>query len=157
MRKALLHIVFLFFCFVSLGQAPVNDNCSGAINIVGDSICTATSGTLFNATISTSITSNTNKDVWYSFRATSTTAFITVDAYQGPKATSDLYPVIQFFSSCSASSMTAIATSTITNDAFRELYVSGLQINQVYYYRVYHNGKPPQTITSFNTCITTTR
>ena len=157
MRKALLHIVFLFFCFVSLGQAPVNDNCSGAINIVGDSICTATSGTLFNATISTSITSNINKDVWYSFRATSTTAFITVDAYQGPKATSDLYPVIQFFSSCSASSMTAIATSAITNDAFRELYVSGLQINQIYYYRVYHNGKPPQTITSFNTCITTTK
>lgn len=136
------------YTYTSVATPPINDQCSGAINLNQASTCVSTNGTVAYATESQIGCSGTaNNDVWYSFTANSTGASISVN---GSPSFDAVYEV--FTGNC------ANLTSLICVDAGVEGEIesgvlNNLNIGQTYYIRVHDwLDDIPNTMT-FGICV----
>ena len=120
-----------------------NDECGGAPLLTTGATCNPVSGDLKNSTYSLTLD---YEDLWYSFRATATTQFITVSGG------GNFDPVIDVYNSCpSGSTLKNLNSSSTTSE---NGFLTGLTIGTVYYYRVYNNNNTNPSVTNFNTCVT---
>ncbi|MDP2384931.1 MAG: PKD-like domain-containing protein [Bacteroidota bacterium] len=149
MKKSIFFIFLLFIVFTAKvsAQVPGNNSCFSPVSISPSASCNVTSGTTTNATQSYAGCSGTaDDDVWYSFVATTTTAYITVYPSSGFDA------VIGLHGSCTA---TSLACRDINPSGVEEtMTYSSLTIGNTYLVRVYHFGAGAGT-GNFNICITT--
>jgi trimeric autotransporter adhesin len=158
--------VLFGFCFKNnlLAQAPINDNCVNAINIVSDSTCKAGGSLLLNQTltsatyIATEINSTTSactfiasQDVWYKFQAKSQYPNISVGNLGSSWGTR---LKIQLFSG-SCGSFTEIACANNTPITITPLSTA-LIVGTTYYIRVHKNNTtaPSATTWGFSICVT---
>jgi trimeric autotransporter adhesin len=153
-------IAALFFLlpFFTKGQAPVNDNCSGAVTLTPGSSCTNTAGTLNNASISsvspTTCVSGNPYDVWYSFTATSSNHTITLSGY-GTNFTRR--QMIVYRGTCTGFSFVA-CTGVQTTGTSLALAFNDYSPGTLYYIRVIQasSGLGITTLGNFQICVTTT-
>lgn len=134
MKKLYMIITLMFVITISKAQAPVNDNCSGAISLSISATCTPTTGTLANATGSSvaACTGTPSNDVWYSFVATAPNLNITVSI----GGSWNLDPAIQVFSSsCGGTSISC--TDNYGVGVSEAVCLSGLTAGNSYWVRVY--------------------
>ena len=109
---------------------PVNDECTGAISLTPSTTCSPVSGTLADASTTTTTTScGGNYDVFYKFTATSPAVKITVTP---TLSTLDL--VVGVFSGCGTSSLDC-KDNTASNDV-EVVDMDGLIIGNTYYIKV---------------------
>ena len=134
-------------------DAPVNDNCTGAITLTvnPDFSCAAvTNGTLVDATDSNVHFPNelgtANNDVWYKFTAASTTVKILLQNVEGQN--SELVHEV-FSGDCSGT-----FTSLFIGD-YEESRVEGLTVGTTYYLRVYSQDPEQASTATFTICIGT--
>lgn len=123
---------------------PANDECSGAIALVPDAVCTPVNGTTLGATGSLpaitcgGITGDANDDVWYSFVATATEHSVVVEPSLG------FNPVIDVLEgSCGATTTIACADQGALG-ATETVLLTNLTIGSTYLVRVYdwYGGQP---------------
>lgn len=133
--------------FTTVVAAPINDNCSGAVNINPTS-STPILGTVLNATQSMVGTVGTaDDDVWYKFTAASTAHNISVSAAYSFNA------VVELFSGA-CGSLTSLHTVNANGNGMSEnLRATGLTVGQTYYVRVYDFGSTKPTSQTFNISI----
>jgi gliding motility-associated-like protein len=145
----------------SVVHAPINDDCSGALQVSAGLTCNPVDGdgTYANESlVAASGLGNANDDVWYYFTATNTSQTIYV------KSSKDYDPVVQLFTSNCTTTFPATGT-TSTNDIRFPLNgdgswnITGLTVGSKYYYRVYDKSNtsttPPASPLTFTTCVTT--
>jgi trimeric autotransporter adhesin len=148
----------IFFCCVTANaQAPVNDNCTGAVTLTSGASCVATAGTLNNATISTgspaSCTSGFLYDVWYSFTAASSNHTITLNGF-GTNFTRR--QIVLYQGTCTGLSFvscTGVSTGTPVT-----LNNIDLSPGSTYYVRVIQSAATATPVTTngqFTICVTT--
>jgi trimeric autotransporter adhesin len=132
---------------------PINDNCSGATNLIPAITCVGgvggsqTSGNLVNASnsgIAAGVCGgNADDDVWYSFTALNNTQTITLSGLGSNIATSGAglggSAVMEVFSSsnntCGGTLTNIACGTTVGTNLFS--YLSGLTIGNTYFVRVY--------------------
>lgn len=120
--------------------APLNDNCTGAQNLVQNTACTLTSSTVANATQSLpGCVGTANDDVWFSFTATSTNPTITVS-----NAGFDV--VLELFDACSGNSLAC-------QDTPEEINATGLTVGMTYFVRVYSFFNSSPANPTFDICV----
>lgn len=146
-------------CIGTLPSAPVNDDCSAAVNLTVSSTLTCaslTTGTTLGATNSSVAvgvcTGTPDDDVWYSFTAVGSdhTILLSNVAAVGSSASTSLYTQV-FSGACGT--LTSIKCSTTNNTL-----LSGLTPGQLYYVRIYNSNPNTATVlyaNSFNICIGT--
>jgi len=126
----------------------VNDDCAGALEVTVGATCNPISGDGTYATLSLAgCTGDAKDDVWYKFKATKSTHFISVTPDD-----SKYQPVVQVFSAC-ATAYTPAVCSLLNEGKFGTTSVSGLQPGVTYYYRVYDENTTPQDTMTFKTCV----
>jgi trimeric autotransporter adhesin len=155
--NCILFIVLLFntIPLFSYGQAPTNDECANALLLTSSTVCTTTSGTVANATNSgvtamctTNATNPADDDVWYAFKAVSTTETVTVNPANGNPSLTKSGSVVELFSG-SCGSLTSIGCGTTSITA------SGLTIGTNYYVRIYSKATGfPSGGATFDICVT---
>lgn len=137
---------------VCIFSPPANDDCSGAVTLSSNKVCTTTDGELYYSSKTNPAPSADKNDVWYSFVAKTSSHYINVyghdqnfqagiEVYQGACGTasfSKLTPANSLF------------TNTITS---LNATIAGLTPNQKYYYRVFNNGTNKLDTTTFSTCV----
>ncbi len=136
------------YTYTSVAIPPLNDQCSGAINLNQASSCTPTSGTVAYATESQLGCSGTaNNDVWYSFTANSTGASISVN---GSTSFDAVYEV--FTGNCA--NLTSLSCVDASVEGENESGVlNNLNVGQTYYIRVHDwLDDIPNTLT-FGICV----
>ena len=126
MQKLLFTFYILLFSGVLFAQVPVNDNCSGAISIVPSKTCEAISGTMVGVTAP-------SNDVWYSFKATSTSHAIGVTKTKDLNSQTRIFkPEIKLFTDCSG-------TTQITSEKLDNSTVGTPSLNQDHNERTFTN------------------
>ena len=132
-----------------------NDECAKATKINAGFVCNEAEGNGTFASQSLPATGgkgNANDDVWYTFKAISSSHNITVNA------SLTYNPIVQLFANCSTP---ATGGSELYDDATFPVgasgtaKVTGLNIGQDYYYRVYDQASSNPATMTFTTCITT--
>jgi hypothetical protein len=158
-----IRISLLFICFVycpvfMYAAAPSNDDCSGAILLTSNTACTATSGTLANATLSgiapnSSCGGNADDDVWYKFVALSTTQTISLGGISnGNNRLGNAVPTLELFSGTCTTGLVSIACN---NSNTVSITAANLSLNATYYVRVYSGSAGfPTNDATFNICVT---
>ena len=141
------------------GQAPSNDNCSGAAVLTPGSSCIPTTSNIRNATSTSSTagacggaTASTTFDVWFTFQATSATTTIKIDNLGSRLLTSSTYMEVLSGTACAG-----FASLACQNVASR-LTVTGLTVGTFYYIRVYVLLSPtanPASKWNFDICLQT--
>lgn len=132
-------------------SAPLNDECSGAIELVVNPTCNFISGTVDFATQSLSpgtcngITSLSAFDVWYKFAASSTDQIITV------KGSGSFDAVIMLMNSCNGTLIGCADNSGFGGT--ENLTTTNLTAGSIYYIRIYHYGNTLPTTPGFEICI----
>lgn len=145
--------IILLISFVGYSQ-PSNDNCNSATIISPTSDCAFNAATLKNATNQAPLLNN---DVWFSFKATSSTHSIGVVKTKDLNLNTTIFkPNIELFNGCGSSSVVASqaidgSTQTLEQDKVERTYV-GLTIGVTYYYRVFNIGSG-STLFNFDTYI----
>ncbi len=131
-----------------LTQAPINDNCFGAISINPSNTCIPVSGTTSNATQSLiGCTGVANDDVWYSFVANQSNLAVQVSGSTG------FNPVVEVFSGgCSINSSLACVNNN-GNGGTEIANLSNLIIGVTYWIRVYHFAATSPSTPNFTICI----
>jgi hypothetical protein len=130
---------------------PANDDCTGAIILVADTVCNATSGSILGATQSgvadscNSISNSSAYDVWYKFVATTTNNIVTVTG----SASFDAIVVVK--DSCNGS-VIACADNTVSGDP-ETAGCTGLIVGNTYYVRVYPYGSAQPNTLEFTICV----
>ena len=136
---------------------PVNDNCTGALEVIpgtivnscGPTVVTTTAGA--TASSVPACTGSAEDDIWFKFTPSSKRNKISVVTF------AVINPVIEIFSgNCSSLTSIGCYTTTLvpfpgTQNLSREL--PALVPGQTYYYRVYGSGDNSAR-TNINTCIT---
>lgn len=119
-------------------DAPVNDECTGAITVTATAACTpqffnpsCASQSLPGVTCGT-FTGSANDDVWYSFTATQAEMSIGVDP-----AGATIDPVIQVFSGSCGELIEFDCADGAGQGLPEDLQLSGLIVDDTYYFRVY--------------------
>lgn len=136
------------YTYTSVVSPPVNDNCSGAINIQQSSSCSPTNGSVAYATESlTACSGVANNDVWYSFTANSNGAQITVNGSTEFDAVYEIY-------SGNCANLTSLSCVDAGVEGVSETgVVNNLILGQTYYVRVHDwLDDIPNTMT-FNLCV----
>ena len=142
---------------------PVNDECAGAILLTSGTSCSNISGTVVNATISSTAAGScknaSSADVWYSFVAQSAFPTILLSNYttkfggvNGAKPTIDLYS-----GSCASLTSLGTCTNSGTFSVLSQVGGAGLTVGNTYYIRVGSTaatGSPASGTYGFNICIT---
>ncbi len=136
----------------SANVPPLNDNCTGAYNVVANSgaACTSqTSGSVLNATASSFTNTcggSADDDVWFGFVATSNTHSVSLNNING--STTDLYHSV--YAGTCGSPGTPIVCSDPNSSS-----LTGLTIGSTYFIRVYTRTATIGQNTSFSVCVTT--
>ena len=141
-----------------VAHSPTNDDCSGATLVTSGSTCSSVNGDGTYATKSAGTVASCNgtdsDDIWFKFTATNSNQNIYIDASE------NYNPVVQLYSSCSATPTPFPAAATSCNDLRYPLggngsnTFNGLTIGNTYYYRVYDSGNTIKTPLKFTTCVT---
>ncbi|KAA9331248.1 GEVED domain-containing protein [Adhaeribacter soli] len=107
---------------------PANDECANAVLLTPNMACTATAGTIFNATNSNipASTGTADDDVWYKFEASDSKQIITLTSPSG----TDL--AMEIFSGACGSLVSKQSSDPNT------MIVTGLTAGQTYFVRVYY-------------------
>lgn len=132
----------LAFHALAFAQAPANDLCSNAITLASAANCTTSSGSLVNATYTTTTgacgaSSGNRNDVWYRFTAIATQATVAISG----ALTDGRFQI--FTNNCSTP--VSLFCSTGPSATF-----SGLTPGMIYYIRVYSNTNNSNT---FEICV----
>ncbi len=145
MKKVLLG-AFLLFSASAFGQAPVNDECTKATNLSLYTTCLGMTGTLKNATTSTSelSTCSNYNDVFYTFTAGANPVTIKVT----PVANLDA--VLTVYSICGGSAISCVDNGS--NGAVETLDVNPPASGQKYFIKVSSKLAAP-TAYNFDVCI----
>ncbi len=151
--------ILLLFSLNVVAQIPVNDNCSGVVNLTPGASCTNTLGTLNNATISAGIpvgcATGSLYDVWYSFTATSSNQTVTISGYGTSYTRRQL---IIYQGTCTGLSIVA-CTALQTSGTTLSLNNTDLSPGTLYYIRVLFPNTVATPITTnggFAICVTST-
>jgi hypothetical protein len=149
MRRSLsIAVLATALCSSVLAQAPVNDDCSGAIP-VGLGANPGGCGTFSNAMASTSagyapICTTISSDVWYSFTPTTSGAYtIDTNTPTGCTAGTETDTVVAVYTSCGAA--TPIACDDDAGTGLLSMVSTGLCANQTYFIRVGSFGSQSAT------------
>lgn len=146
-------------CVGSLPNAPPNDMCLTAVNIIADSLsCIPLAGSVDNANQSmqaancAGFISPVANDVWYHFYASTASVLIQANATGGVLGGLDI--VLEVFEgTCNALVSVACSDSSVTaggNEAVLLTTTPGMH----YYYRIYHWGQQMPAVGGFTTCVT---
>jgi hypothetical protein len=136
------------YTYTSVVQPPINDNCTGAINIQQGASCSPTNGSVAYATESLPACSGVaNNDVWYSFTANSTGAQVTVNG------STEFDAVYEVYSGNCANLTSLSCIDTGIEGESESGVVNNLTQGQTYYIRVHDwLDDIPNTMT-FNLCV----
>ena len=137
------------YTYTSVAQAPANDDCVGAVNLIQGANCVNTAGTVAYATESqVACTGTANNDVWYKFIATSAGASISVDG------STEFDGVFQVFSGNSCAQLNSLnCTDVSTEGELETSVINNLTVGQTYYIRVHdYLDDIPNTMT-FDICV----
>jgi hypothetical protein len=147
MKKKLLITLFLIAnTFTLFAQVPSNDECAGAIALTPSTTCSAISGTISNATTSTTTPScNYYRDVFYKFVANAPTATVTVVGSVG------LDPVVGTFSACGGTSINCIDGSN--SGGTEVVNMTNLTVGSTYYIKVQHYYSTLPSTFTFTICV----
>ncbi|MBX2973638.1 MAG: T9SS type A sorting domain-containing protein [Flavobacteriales bacterium] len=133
-------------------NAPVNDDCTGAISVTPTTICDPVAGTTLMATESmpaeecSTYTGNANNDVWYSFVATSSVMTIsTTTAFDGV--------LLAYRGTCASLQPIDCIDDALSGEE-ETLILSGLTPTNTYYYRIYSYPAAAPADPTFTTCVT---
>ncbi len=130
---------------------PVNDDCTNAINLTVDSLCTSVSGTVAGATQSAipdtcnGFASSTAFDVWYKFTATAVNNVIKVQGALSFDA------VVTLRDSCSGHVIDC--SDNTTSGGIETIRDTNLIIGHTYYIRVYSYGSAIPSTPDFDICV----
>ena len=140
--------------FAGIPDAPLNDFCSDAINLVPDSTCIPTLGNVIGATESfpadscDGYVSPSALDVWYTFTAKASYHIVHINE------SSDFDAVITLYDGCGGNSISC-ADKNSGGGLYEDIYAKNLIIGNTYFIRVFHwGGKLPIT-TNFSICVST--
>lgn len=115
---------------ICVKTAPANDNCANAIALVPSQVFNSPDYSTSGATQSLEGCQGTaNDDVWFSFEATATKAYIKTVPATG------FDPVIEAFSSCGGTSIVCKDDEPVNKSEIAEL--TNLVIGETYYFRIY--------------------
>jgi len=141
------------FTLACIPPPPVNDECTGALNVPVNPtpVCaTSTNGTSIGATESQPACSGTaDDDVWYKFTATNDTQVITITPNTMVDAVFEV-----FDGSCNGGLTSMFCNDTTTGNTIEAGTITGLIIGNKYFVRVYSSAAAAGFGT-FNICITT--
>jgi len=138
-------------CVALPSPPPVNDDCSNAISLTVDSVCTSTSGTVAGATQSalpdscSGFASSSAYDVWYKFIATNTNNIITVQGALSFDA------VVTLRDSCNGP-VIGCADNTFSG-GIETINDTSLIVGHTYYVRVYPYGNAIPSTPDFDICV----
>jgi gliding motility-associated-like protein len=139
LKLLLLAVFFSGFSIVLKAQAPVNDDCSGAITLSTISnFCSANAAyTNVNATAGGLAASqawpSAGKDVWFKFTAIAFDVNISVTGNGSGTLNA---PLVALYSTPDCSNFTELIGSASNGATLTSLYKGGLTIGQTYYIRV---------------------
>lgn len=159
-KRSLLLSAALLIQSIILAQAPVNDNCSGAILITSNVSCSPTTGNINNATQAspalgaTCSGSSAPWDVWYKFVAVTTAHTITIGNF-GPNFWSQQ---VQLFNggvsgTCPASGAGSLFCAQASG-ATAVINATGLTVGNTYFIRVADAWNSHTTDATFTVCVT---
>lgn len=125
-RKSILSFLLLIACLAGFAQAPVNDECAGAIQLSAENFCSAVGAyTTVNAT---EINPGNGKDIWFKFTAIAFEVSITVTANTLRS------PTIGMKTNCTTLSL---IVGSVINDGNNIIYTKGgLTPGKEYYFWV---------------------
>jgi hypothetical protein len=137
-------------CLTPGPTPPANDECTGAVALTVNTVCTPVSGTVAGASQSLApstgcgFATNAN-DVWYSFTAGGATQTLTF--------TGNFQAVVEVRSGTCANSTSVFCGTTFTN---QPLTLTGLTSGQSYFLRLYANTnvQPLPATSAFTVCLT---
>lgn len=129
----------------------LNDNCSGAIELIPGEECNAISGKTAGATQSMVACKGTaNDDVWYKFKATDAHNYINVIGQ------SAFNSVVELFSGSCASLTSLVCQNGVNSNADNELInQNSMIVGNYYYLRVYDFDNDQSTTPYFSICVNT--
>ncbi|MEX8546196.1 MAG: PKD domain-containing protein, partial [Mucilaginibacter sp.] len=140
-RILLLSVFFLSFAAALKAQAPVNDNCSGAIDLSSvHNFCSDNAAyTNVNATPSGLAKSQfwpaDGNDVWFKYTAIAFDLNIAVTGNENGSGTLNS-PLIAIYSTTDCSNFSELIGSVSNSSTVTTLYKGGLTIGQTYYIRI---------------------
>lgn len=134
-------------CLTNPPPAPSNDNCSGATNLLVNTVCNATLGNSGGATQSLAgCSGNADDDTWFKFTATDNVQTVTVEP-----GTPNLDLVVQVYSGTCGSLVNQMCIDDNFDGDNEVVNLVGLIIGQVYYIRTYDYYAG--TTGTFNICV----
>ena len=131
--------------------APGNDDCANATNLIVNTTCVFTAGTVDQSTESNAaaacngLTSLTAYDVWYKFTAGASGQIVTV------KGSGSFDAVVVLMDGCGGT-----VNNCADNTGFggtEILSTTGLTVGATYYIRLYHYGNALPTTPTFDICV----
>lgn len=132
---------------------PVNDECTGAIELTPAPLCTPMTADVTGATLSmpasscSGSTGNANDDVWYMFTATS------VDPVVQVQGSPDFDAVVELMSgTCGTLTSLDCVDNTLDGET-EEIDATGLTVGETYYVRVYDFGAGFPGDPTFSICV----
>jgi trimeric autotransporter adhesin len=135
---------------ICVGVLPSNNDCTGAIALTASSTttCTSVKGSTIGATQSTTAApscsaTGRNDDVWYSFVASNATQIIRVDNASATTAAA-------IYTGADCGSITQITGACASGGTT----VSGLNVGDTYYIRVYTTSATATNYSTFDICVT---
>lgn len=135
------------------GGPPVNDDCSGAIQLIPGVTCVAITGNTQGATQSipaitcNSFTGDANDDVWFSFVATATGHTVLVTG------SPDFDAVVDVRSGACSGTNIGCADATVEGET-EQVVLGGLTVGATYFIRVYDYYAGTAPTTTFTICVT---
>ena len=136
-------------------SAPLNDECSGAVNVpIGPSSIVADGTFGSQSLVAGSCGGVANDDVWFKFTATNASHTIYVNS------STDYDPVVQLYANCSTTPTPFPNASSSCDDTrfpkngTGSNSFTGLTVGTTYYYRVYDAGSTTPSIMTFTTNVT---
>ena len=134
-------------------NAVANDNCLGALKVNSSATCDPVTTDALYASQSLAATCGgtnaANDDVWFTFKATKTTEFITVTPDD-----SKYDPVVEVFKACGTAMTPAICEDTkFAPGKFGTVAVKNLSVGTDYFYRVFDKNTTNQDTMKISTCV----
>jgi gliding motility-associated-like protein len=139
-------LLFCLFVHLLTFAQPANDDCSVAQPLTSGINCIKINGDLTGVTKSTQPSSNTQKDVWYSFVANTSKHYITISGG------GNFQPGIELYSGNCGNTMISKGKFTSSSTSLWVLY-SNLAVGQTYYFQVYNTNTPVLDNPNFTVCV----
>jgi len=135
------------FCIINT-TTPANDECSGAIELIGQPFSSACVAPISGTTVGAAVNDQCGlPDVWYSFTASATSEIIQVQNTI-PLFSNTAGAFGTLYDACNGSIISNLSLSTSTPTVF-----SGLTIGHLYFLKVRAGGSMNGTAASFDICL----